>query len=68
MLSSEKPAAVRNEVERDTEVERAAARLSPEESTELLAKVHEAAKRISAGGQPFNDPLSVLATSSSEAR
>ena len=68
MLSSEKPAALRNEVERDTEVERAAAALTPEAATALLVRVQEAAKRISAEGRPFEDPLSVLEASSPETR
>ncbi len=68
MLSSEKPAALRNEVERDTEVERAAAALTPEAATALLARVHDAAKIISAEGKFYEDPLSVLDTPSSESR
>jgi hypothetical protein len=63
MLSSEKPVALRNEPERDTEAERAAAISTPEEAATLLEHVHQAAKIISAEGRFYEEPLQALHSS-----
>ena len=61
MLSSDKPAAVRGEAERDVQSEKAKdAALSPETAKALLEDMRSAAQLIAEAGKPFDDPLDVL--------
>ena len=61
MLSSDKPAALRGETERDVDVERQKAQaLTPEQSAALLQQVKLAAQAISAEGRFYENPLDAV--------
>ena len=60
-MSSDKPAAFRNETQRDADEERSKDKaLSPEESAQLLESVRQAALIIAEQGKPYADPLDAL--------